>query len=151
MSGFRKPSVKCPHNRARVAPVEPGRRWRIEIDGEPYTLDPDRTWARFATSDPADADYELTRTLGAIMLAHARQVLGDYGVTADEYIDEVREMYRAGKLVIERGRAYPGKPVLDAIGRVIGSRRLTDAEAAAEATRIDQSWRAATENDRGAA
>lgn len=134
-----KHSPKCPHNRARVhtPPVQ----WGIEYDGEPIVIDAMRAWAEFAVSDPAAPDYGQTLMLGRLVLGHAEQVVGNYGVTVEEYIEAIREMYRAGQLGIgPDGRAYLGEPVFDDAGQLVRVRRYTGVELDAWADRHERKW-----------
>lgn len=126
MSGFRKPSRACPDNRLRLTTVEIGL---------------DEAWQRFALSDPADRDYADTLALGELVLRDARQVVGEYGFTAVDYVDAVRELYRAGRLgFAEDGGLYFGHPIRDALGRLTGVRPFTDEEAAEDQAQLEREW-----------
>lgn len=115
----------CSHDKARVShhPVE---FMRFELDGERMQLD---KWWSIAALIEGTADPEMLDTLAALMAEVWRQESGaGEEMTGPNLIACVRELHERGVLGIgQDGRAYMGEPEYDALGRVVGSKRLTDA------------------------
>lgn len=115
----------CPHDKARVThhPVE---FMRFELDGDPVRID---KWLSVGALIEGTEDPEMLDTLAALMAEVWRQESGvGPEMTGPALIATVRELHERGVLGIGPDRrAYMGEPQYDALGRVAGSTRLTDA------------------------
>lgn len=115
---------RCPHDKSRVTnfPVE---YLRIGIDGVPHAID---KWAAIAGLNDDRNDPDAMLVLADLIATCFRADSGNEEITAEIVIETVREMFARGVFGVGRdGRAYMGEPIYDALGRVVGSKRLTDA------------------------
>lgn len=130
----------CPNDKARVTnhPVE---YLHVELDGMPYRID---KWKSVKYIVDPDSDPGMMRTVAELMAVYfCSQPGADQGITGQAVIDTFRDLSARGVVGIGAdGRAYMGEPIYDALGRVTGSKRLTDAFRAEVSAEIARHLRA---------